>query len=169
MMSSQSPHPDTSPDLQKVRRIANRQNQQQHWLSGNSQLPCAKRRVFVPAGGRDSSSRRELCSLYNPRSNFTPLSSLNNSCVADNTQSVTSTPSAKQRWSIITPIATPGRSCRNTLAPSGITHSYPTHRVLSIPASGIASTPTPLSGLENLHTPIPNPEARVIITNPLQL
>ena len=40
-------------------------------------------------------------------------------------------------------------------------------RVVSSPASVTASTPTPLTGLENLPTPIPNPEARAIITNPL--
>jgi len=37
---------------------------------------------------------------------------------------------------------------------------------ISSPASGIASTPTPLSGLGNLPTSIPNAEAHVIITNP---
>jgi hypothetical protein len=41
-------------------------------------------------------------------------------------------------------------------------------RVVSSPASGIASTPTPLCPFENLPTPIPNPEAHAIITNPLQ-
>jgi hypothetical protein len=80
---------------------------------------------------------------------------------------VTSTPSATQRRSIITPTATPGTSSRNTPAPSGITQTDSTRRVVSSPASGIASTPTPLSGLENLPTPIPNPEARAIITNSL--
>jgi len=40
--------------------------------------------------------------------------------------------------------------------------------VVSSPASSIASTPTPLNGLEHLPTPIPNPEARAIITNPLR-
>jgi len=44
----------------------------------------------------------------------------------------------------------------------------PTHRVVSSPASGFASTPTPLSGVENWPTPIPNPEASAIITNPLR-
>ena len=41
-------------------------------------------------------------------------------------------------------------------------------RVVSSPASSIPSTPTPLSGLQNLPTPICNPEARAIITNPLR-
>jgi hypothetical protein len=41
-------------------------------------------------------------------------------------------------------------------------------RVVSSPASGIASSPTPLSSHENLPTPIPNPEVRGIITNPLR-
>jgi len=42
-------------------------------------------------------------------------------------------------------------------------------RVVSSLASGISNTPTPLSGLENLPTPIPIPEAIAIITNPLPL
>jgi hypothetical protein len=80
---------------------------------------------------------------------------------------VTSTPSATQRRSIITPTATPGTSSRNTPAPSGITQTDSTRRVVSSPASGIASTPTPLSSLEILPTSILNPEARAIISNPL--
>jgi hypothetical protein len=76
---------------------------------------------------------------------------------------VTSTPSATQRRSINTPTATPITSSHSTPAPGGSS----TRRVVSSPAFGIAITPTPLSGLENLPTPIPNPEARAIITNPL--
>jgi len=41
-----------------------------------------------------------------------------------------------------------------------------TRRTVSSPAFAIASTPTPLSGLQNLPTPISNPEAHAIITNP---
>jgi len=81
---------------------------------------------------------------------------------------VTSTPSATQRGSILPPTATPGSSSRNTPGPGGITQRDSMHRVVSSPASGIASTPTPLSGLENLPTTIPNPEARAIITNLLR-
>jgi hypothetical protein len=35
-------------------------------------------------------------------------------------------------------------------------------------ASGIAGTPTPLSSLENVPTPILNPDAYAIITNPVR-
>jgi len=98
---------------------------------------------------------------------FAGASSLNNSRVADITQCVASTPSATLRQSINTPTATPGTSSHSTPAPRGTSQTDPTRRVLSSSASGIASTPTPLSRLENLPTHIPNPEACTIITNPL--
>jgi hypothetical protein len=81
---------------------------------------------------------------------------------------VTSTPSSTQRRSTITPTATPGTSSRNTPGPSGTIQTDLTRHVVSSPASGIASTTTPLSGLENLPTSIQNPEAHTIITNPLR-
>jgi hypothetical protein len=168
-MPSQSPHPDTTPVVRNVRSLANRQNQQKRGPSGNSQLPPAKRRVSVPAGERDSSQGGSFVPSTIQGQNSTPSSSLNNSRVADITQRVASTPSTTQRRSIITPTATPGTSSRNTPAPSGTIQTDSTRRVVSSSASGIASsTPTPLSGLENLPTPIPNPEARAIITNPLR-
>ena len=167
-MPSQSPHPDTTLVVRNVRSFANCQNQQKHGPSGNSQLLPAKRRVSVPVGERDSSQGESSVPSTMQGQNSTPSSSLNNSRVADITQRVTSTPSATQRLSIITPTATPGTSSRNTPAPSGTIQTDSTRRVVSSPASGIASTPTPLSGLENLPTPIPNPEARAIITNPLR-
>jgi hypothetical protein len=61
-----------------------------------------------------------------------------------------------------------GTSSHNTPASSGTLQTDSTHHVVSSPTSGIASTPTPLSHLENLPTHIPNSEARTIITNPLQ-
>ena len=61
-----------------------------------------------------------------------------------------------------------GTSSYSTPAASGTAQRDPTCRVVSSPSSGIASTPTPLSGLENLPTAIPNPEACAIITNPVQ-
>jgi len=42
-----------------------------------------------------------------------------------------------------------------------------TRRIVSCPASCIGITPTSLSGLDHWPTPIPDPEAREIITNPL--
>jgi hypothetical protein len=134
----------------------------------NSQLPPAKRRISVPAGERDSSQGGSSVASTIQGQNSTPSSLLNNSRVADITERVTSTPSVTQQRSIITPTATLGTSSHITPAPSGITQTDSTRRVVSSPASGIASTPTPLSGLENLPTLIPNPEAHAIITNPLR-
>jgi hypothetical protein len=88
----------------------------------------------------------------------------NNSRVADITQHVTSTQSAAQRQSINKLTATPVTSSRSTAAPGGTS----TRHIVCSAAFGIAITPTLLTGLENLPTPNPNPEARTIITNPLQ-
>jgi len=169
MMPSQRPHPVTSPVVRNVRSNSNRRIQQKSGSSGNSHHPPAKRRVSVPAGKRDSSQGGRSVASTIQGQNSTPSSLLNNSRDADITERVTSTPSSTQGRSIITPTATPGTSSRNTPAPSGITQTNSTHRVVSSPASVIASTPTPLSGLENLPTPILNPEARAIITNPLRM
>jgi hypothetical protein len=54
-MPSQGPHPITTPVIRNVRGLANRPNHQKCAPSVNSQLLPAKRRVSVPAGGRDSS------------------------------------------------------------------------------------------------------------------
>ena len=167
-MPSQIAHPDTTPVVRNVRSLANCQNQAKRGHSGNSQLPPPERRVSVPAVERNSSQGgSSVCSIIQ-RQNSTPSSSLNSSHVADITQRVISTQSATLRESIITPTATPGTSSRNTPAPSGTTQTDSTRRVVSSPASGIASTPTRRSGLENLPTVIRNPEARAIITNLLQ-
>jgi hypothetical protein len=166
-MPSQSPHPDKTPVIRNVRSLANGQNQQKHGPSGNAEFPPAKRLVSIPAGKRDSSQGGTSVPCTIQRQ-ISTSSSLNNSRIAEITQRITSTPSPTQRWSIITPAATPGTSSCNTPAPSGTIQTDSTHRVISSPASGIASTPTPLSGQENLPTPIPNPEARVIITHPLR-
>jgi hypothetical protein len=167
-MPSPSPHPDTTPVVRNVRSLSNRQNQQKRGPSGNSQLPPAKRCVSVPVGERDSSQGGSFVPSTIQGQNSTPSSLLNNSHVADITQRVASTPSTTQRRSIITPTAMLGTSSRNTPAPSGTIQTDSTRHVVSSPASSIASTPTPLSGLENLPTPIPNAEAHTIITNPLR-
>ena len=166
-MASKSPHPDPSPVIRNVQCLPNRQIPQKRGPSGNSQLLTAKRRVSEPAGVRDSSQGGSSVPSKIEGQTSTPSSSLNNCRVADITQHLTSAPSATQRRLIITPTAMPGTSSRNTPAPSGMIQTDSTRRVVSSPASGIASTPTSLSGLENLPTPIPNPEARMIITNPL--
>ena len=167
-MPSQSPNPDTTPVACDVPSLANCQNQQKSGPSGNSQLPLAKIRVSVPAGERDSSQGGSFVPPPIQGQNSTSSPGLNNSRVAAITQYVSSTPSAIQRRSIITPTATPGTSSRNTPAPSGTIQTDSTRCVVSSLASGIASTATPLSSLENLPTPIPNPEAGAIITNPLR-
>jgi len=168
MMPCQSSHRVMSPVVRNVRSLSNCQNQQKRDPSGNSQHPPGKRRVSVPAGERDSSQGRSSVACTIQGQNSTPVSSLNNSRVADITQRVTYTPSATQRWSISTPTATPGTSGLNTPPPSRITQIDSTRRVISSPTSGIASLPTPLTCLENLTTSIPNPEARAINTNPLR-
>ena len=118
-MPSESPHPDTTPVIRTVRRLANRQNQQKRGPSGDSQLPPAKRCISLLAAGRDSSQGGSSLRSTLRGQNSTPSSSLNNSRVADITHRVTSNPSATQRRSMITPTATPGTSRRNTPAPSG--------------------------------------------------
>ena len=167
-MPSQRAHPDTTTLVRNVRSLANLQNQQKRGPSGNSQLPPTKCCVSVLVGERDTSQGGSSVPSTIYDQNSTPLSSLNNSRVADITQCVASTPSATLRRSINTPTATPGTSSRSTPVPRGTFQTDSTCRVVSSPASSIASTPTPLSGLENLPTPILNPEARAIITNPLR-
>jgi hypothetical protein len=157
-----------TPVIRKFRSHANHQNQQAGGPSGNSQIPPAKSRVSVPAGERDISQGGSSVPSSIQGQNSTPLSSHNNSRVADITQRMASSPSTKQRWSINTPTATPVTSSRRTPAPGGTLQTDSRRRVVSSPAFGIASTPTPLCGLENLPTPIPNPEARAIITNSLR-
>jgi len=163
-MPSQSPHLDMTPVVWTVRSLANRPNQQKRGHLGNSQLPPAKRRVTVPAGERDSIQGGSSVASTIQGQNSIPSSSLNNSRIADINQHVTSTPCATQRRAINTTTTTPVTSSRSTPAPGGTS----TRCVVSRPAFGIGITPTPLSGLENLPTPIPNPEARAIITNPLR-
>ena len=168
MMPSQSPHHVTSPVVRYVRCLSNRQNQQKRGPSGTSELPPTQRCVSVPAGERDSSQGGSSVAFTIQGQNSTPSCLLNNSRVGDITQGVKSTPSARLRRSKITPSAVLGTCSHNIPAPSGTTQTDLTRHVVSIPASGNASTPTPLSGLENLPTSIPNPEACAIITNLLR-
>jgi len=164
MIHSQRPHLDTTPVVQNVWSLANHQNEQKHGLWGNSQLPPAMKRSSVLAGESDSCQGGSSIASTIQGQNSTPSSLLNNSRVADITQCVTYSPSATQRWSINTPTAMPGTS-----APRRTSQTDSMRRVVTSPASGIDSTPTPPSCLENLPTPIPNPEPRAIITNPLQM
>jgi len=162
-MPPQIPHPGTTPVVQIV------QKQQKCRLSGNSQIPPAKRRVSTPAGERDSSQGESSVASTIPGQKSTPSSSLDNSGVPNITQRVTVTPSATQRRSMIAPTAMPGTSSRSTPAHRRNSQRDSTRHIVSSLASGIASTPTPLRTLENLPTPIPNPDARATITNPLRM
>jgi hypothetical protein len=167
-MPFQSPHPDTTLFIRNVSSLANRQTQQKRRPWGNSQLPPAKRRGSVPAGKWDISQGGSSVPSEIQGQNTTPLSSLNNSRVADITQRVASTPSATLRQSINDTTSTLVTSRRSKPAPGETLQADSRCRVVSNPASCIASTPTPLSGLENLPTPIPNPETHAVITNPLR-
>jgi len=160
-MPSQRSHPDMTPVVRIV------QKQQKARPAGNSHLPPAKRCVSAPAAKRDSSQGGSSVASPINGQNSTPSSLLNNSGLVNVTQSVPSTLSATQRRSINTPTALLGTSSRSTPAARGTSQAVSTHHAVSSLASGIASTPTPLSSLEYLPTTIPNPEARAIITNPL--
>jgi hypothetical protein len=62
----------------------------------------------------------------------------------------------------------PVSNSRSPPEPGGTLQTESTGGVVSSPAFGIASTPTPLSGLEILPTTRGNPETHAIITNPLR-
>jgi len=144
-MPSQSPHPDTTPVVRHVRSLANHPNQQMCRPSRNSPLAPAKGRVSVPAGERVPPQGGTSAASSIQGQNSTPSSSLNNCHVADITQRVASALSSTQRWSMNTPTAMWGSSCCSTPAPGGTSQPDPTHHIVSSPASGIPSTPTPLS------------------------
>jgi len=157
-MASQSTPPDTTPVVPNV------QIQQRHRCSEHFQLPPSKRRDSAPGCETDYSHAGSSVPSAIHVQNSTPSSLLNNSHVAYITEWVTSTLSATQRRLIKTPSAMPG-TC--TPAAGGASQTDSPCHVVSSPTFSITSTPTPLSGLENLPTHIPNAEARAIITNPL--
>jgi len=167
-MASQSHCPDTAPVVWNVRSRANSLNPQKHAASGNSPIPPAKRHISVPAGERDSSAGGSSVGSTIQGPNSAPSTLLNNSSIAEITQCLTATLSATQQRSINTPTATAGTCSHNTPAPRGTSETVWKRDIVSSPASSIASTPTPLRGLENLPSAIANPEARTIITNPLR-
>jgi len=153
-MPSQSPHPDTTPFIRNVRNLANRQNQTKHGPLGNSQHPPPRGRISVPAGERDFSKGWSSVGSKIQGQNSTLSSWLTNSCIADITRHLTSTPSETQRQSINTLSGTPGTSSCSTAAPWGTWQTDSMSYIVSSSASGSACTPTPLSGTENLPTPI---------------
>jgi len=160
------PSQSTHPDITLV--VRNLQKQQKGGPSGKSRLPHAKRSVSTRAGKRYSSRGGGSTATTIHGQNSTPSSLLNNFGTADITQHLTSIPSRTQRWSIHSPTTTLGTSSRSTPAPGGMSQVEFTCHVVSRITSGIASTPTPLSGLEYLPTPNHNPKAHATIPNPLQ-
>jgi len=161
-MPSQCHHPDTMLVIQ----IAPKQHRRTP--SENLQYPPDMRQVSSLPGERDSSPGESsvACTIYGQ--NCTISWSLNNSGGVDIPQGVTSTPSITQRRSINTPTAMPGIHSCSTPAPGAISQADSTRPIVPSLASGIASTPTPLSGLEILPTSIPNPEACATNINPLR-
>jgi hypothetical protein len=168
-MPSQHLQPDTILDVQDIRSLPNRQNHPYRGSVRNSQLRPTKRRISVPAAERDTSQRGSSVHSTIQGQNSTPSSSLYNSRITDITQPGPSTLSATLRRTINTPTAMPDTSSRSTLERSGTIPPDSTRRLVSSPISIIASTPTSLSGLENLTAPIPNQEGPAIIANPLRL
>jgi len=101
--------------------------------------------------------------------NSTPISLVNTSGVADITQCVTSTVAATQQQLMITPTDMLGESSHSTPASGGPSQTDSTSRGVSSIALVIASTPTPLCGLEIQSAHIPNPVGSLKITNPLRI
>jgi hypothetical protein len=153
-------HRETSLVVQNVSSLGKRHTQQMHRPSGNSQHSSVKRRISILAGERDSYQGGSSVAATIQGQNSTPSSLLKNYHIADNTQQVTFTPSATQRRSMYTPTATLG-----TPSPGGSSQIDSMGCVVSSNASGIASTPIPLSGLGNLPIPILNRELRMIINH----
>jgi len=137
-------------------------------LRGILGFPLRRDRVSAKAGERDSSQGESSVASTIPGQNSTPLSSLNYSGVADIAQHVAVTQSAAQRQSMITPTAMPGTISCHTPAPGEPSQTDSTRPVVCSLASGIASTPTPLRSLDNMPTPISNPEAHATITNAMR-
>jgi len=162
------PSPFMTPVVRNVQSLGNHQNPQMCGNSGNSRLCPAKRHISVPAGKRDSSLVGSSVAATIQGQNSTPSSSLNNSHIAYITQWVASTLSATQWRGSNTLTATLGTRSHSPPAPRRTSQTDSTHRIVCSPAFGIACTPTTLSHLETLPTPIPNPEACVIIPNPLR-
>jgi len=167
-MPSQSRHPDRTADLRNVGTTANSQNHQILGHSGDSQHRPAKGCIWVPACESNSSDEGSSIASTIQGQNSTPSSSLKKSHVADITNCMAFTPAATQQRSISTPTAIPSTSYHSPPVAGGCSQADSTRCVLSSSASGIPCTPTPLSSLENLAMPFPDPEAHATITNSLR-
>jgi hypothetical protein len=163
-MPSQCNHPVTSLDIHNVQCLPTHQKQQTLAPYRHSELPGGKRCISVPAGERDLSQGGSSVASTVQGQNSTPSLAPNYSHIADITRRATSTRSATQRWSIITPTTTPDISSRNTPEPN--LHRE-TQCVALYPAPHPALLALPLLSavLKTIPTPIPNPEARAIRTN----
>jgi len=162
-MHSQSSHPCTTPDVRDIGCVPNHLNHQQHGRSGNFPIRPIETRISVRDRQWSSSQGGSSVASTNRGQNSTLSSFLNNSHLPAINQHVTLTQSTRQGRRINTPTTKLGTRSHSTPAPGGTSK----HRIVSSPKSGIVITPISLRGLENLHTPIHNPEARAIITNPL--
>jgi hypothetical protein len=149
--------------------VTNYHNPKKRRPSGDTQLSPGARYISVPAGNRHSSQAGSSIASTIQGQISTPSFSENNCSIAYVTHHGTSTCSATQRCALSTPTTTPRTTSYRAPAPGGTWQTDSTHRIVSNPASAIAITPTPLSSLENLPTPILNPEAHAIITNPLRI
>jgi len=159
-MPSQSPHPDTTAVLHSVRTA------QKLRCSGTSQLLLPKRCDAVLAGKLDSFQAGSSVACTNPVQHSAAPSWLNNFAVADINQHMSATLSTTQRLSMITSTAIPGTTSPCIAAPGRTSQADSTPRVVCSITSGIARTPTPLHGIENLSTPFPNSEPHMTIPNP---
>jgi hypothetical protein len=138
--------------MTQVVRIA--QKPHTHRPLWDSWLPPATTHVITLAAERHSFQGWSSVASTIQGENSIPTCMLINSGSADTTQQVTSTPSVIQRRARISPMAMLGTSCYCRPASGGTIQTDSTHHVVSSLASGIASTPTHLSGLENLPTHI---------------
>jgi len=110
----------------------------------------------------------EFCSLFNPRSELFPLTFAESFVLCRYHSTLTSTSSTTQRQSINTPTAKPDTCSQSTPAPGGTLQTDSMGHIVSIPAFGIANTPTALSGVYYLPTTIADPAAWTILTHPLR-
>jgi hypothetical protein len=139
-------------------------HQQRRPLGKSPNLPDLGR-ISPLAGERDSSQGGSSVASTIHGQHSTLSSSRNNSGEADISRGMTSTLSTTQRPLINPSTAMPGTRYCSTPVPVAISQADSMRPIASRITSGIASTATPLSDLENLPTPIPNSPAHVTITN----
>ena len=165
-MHFQSLRLDNNPTVYNVNSLANDQIQPSRFLV-YSKLPLAQGCLSIQTGDRDSFQWGSSVASTHLGQNSTPSLSRNNSRIADITQCIPSSLAATLQRILSTSTATPGSSSCSLPVPGNSTATYSMCQTVSSSASDIACTPTPLSGLDNLPNPIPNPEVHTIITKAL--